>query len=362
MANNANLSDTAFCQFWYDSNDDPLITKVFEKIPLWPSYWGTNENGFSPYLISCENPLKRIPKFVSIVEDRCDDAFNLLQVCYKPKSEKLKNFVVCVKNMNFKNDISSNLIEWLEILKIFKVDRVIVYVTEVHEEVMKVLTFYQSQGLLHVNYMKYPELIDESPLQVLQNEMIPYQDCFYKSYNEFNYVVPIDIDEFIIPLKPEDRTWIDLMRRILSKKTENSLYDSYEARNIHFYYVDDYLKKIHPERKVYHFLDNTLRNPQHFDVRFGTKSFISTKRTLIVHNHYPLKCLKKSQECNDYQIELEDGQLNHYRKTCTGDLDSEDCKKEEIDKAVNDTILWKYADELKKNVENTLKNFKDYKN
>jgi hypothetical protein len=358
ITNNAFLKEKVFCQLWYEGHESPVISRISDIELTW--IWETNTDGYSPYFISCENPLKKIPKFVSIVENRCDDANNLLEIFYKPRVEKKKGFFVCLKDMIFKDDISDRLIEWVEIVKLLKAEKIVVYVTDILPQVLRVLKFYESQGFVDINFMKYPKMTTENLtlVQHHQNEMVPYQDCFYKNYNEFDYVVPIDVDELIMPLM--DRTWPELMKRILDNKPENAFFDSYEARNTHFYHVDDYLKRKFPERKIFHFLDNTLRNKEPFAVKNAPKSFIPVNNSLVVNNHYPLKCLKGNRSCKDYQIELEYGLLFHYRKTCVGDLDSEDCKNNEIDKAVNDTSLWRFKEEIIKNVEEQVKKLQNF--
>jgi hypothetical protein len=122
--------------------------------------------------------------------------------------------------------------------------------------------------------------------------------------------------------------------------------------------LDDYLKKTNPDGKVHHFLDNTLRVKDYLKPRAGTKSFVSTKNVLVVHNHFPLKCVKGN--CRNYQIDLKDGHLAHYRNKCAGDLNATDCKKAGIDKAVNDTTLWKFNNEIIENVENQVKKIEKF--
>lgn len=53
----------------------------------------------------------------------------------------------------------------------------------------------------------------------------------------------------------------------------------------------------------------------------------------------------------NYQIKLDDAQLSHFRLRCDGDLESKSCKNLNLKSAVNDTSMWKYRDEIVKNVE-----------
>lgn len=232
LASKPNITEKVYCQFWYEGHEDPITSKAVGIDLLW--IWSANP-GYSPYVITCENYIRKVPKFISIVEERCDHARNLLEVHHKAKMEKKKNFVVCLKDMNFRDDISRNLVEWLEILKIFGADKVAAYVIKVHPRTMNVLKFYESQGFVDLKVLEFPKITNEfnTTVQRQQKERIAFNDCFYKNYNEFNFVVPLDVDELIVPLRPKDRTWMDLMERILKKKP-NANFDSYEARDVRF--------------------------------------------------------------------------------------------------------------------------------
>ncbi|KAG5668807.1 hypothetical protein PVAND_016731 [Polypedilum vanderplanki] len=50
----------------------------------------------------------------------------------------------------------------------------------------------------------------------MQNDQIPYHDSLYENLYMYEYLIPMDVDEFIIPIKTEDRTWEDLIKRTIS--------------------------------------------------------------------------------------------------------------------------------------------------
>ncbi|KAG5666344.1 hypothetical protein PVAND_014379 [Polypedilum vanderplanki] len=119
-------------------------------------YWGVNDKGASPYLISCTNPflfkviydifINLIPQYISIVENECDHANNVLEIKNKrPKDGHKKHFLVSVKGIDFVDDVSLLLIEWFEILKLLGVDKVEVFVVNAHvnREFQKNYVFFQ---------------------------------------------------------------------------------------------------------------------------------------------------------------------------------------------------------------------------
>lgn len=50
-----------------------------------------------------------------------------------------RNFTVCVKPLDFREDISYHLIQWIEIIRILGADRIDFYVQKLRENTTKVL-------------------------------------------------------------------------------------------------------------------------------------------------------------------------------------------------------------------------------
>lgn len=71
--------------------------------------------------------------------------------------------------------------------------------------------------------------------QKRHNEVIPYNDCFYKHMYEYKYIALLDIDEVIVPIS--NTTWREVMDLVLQKATSDKKQNSYCARNV--YFLDD---------------------------------------------------------------------------------------------------------------------------
>lgn len=73
-----------------------------------------------------------------------------------------------------------------------------------------------------------------------KNELVPYNDCFYKHMYQYKYIALLDIDEVIIPLQGD--TWKELMDVVVPKATRNNRRkrDSFNFRNV--YFLDDLLQ------------------------------------------------------------------------------------------------------------------------
>jgi hypothetical protein len=358
------VSVKAYCQFWFDGMRTPIIVEVREYIMTWPKLWGTNVKGATPYIITCPNPLSNIslvPQYVSFVEQECGNANNIFEIQNKrPKSGHKEKFLISVKALDFKDDISLLLIEWLEILKIFEVNKVEIFIVNAHPNVIQVLKFYQAENFVTIKFIKFPHEFPnhqhENFFQWLQSELVAYHDSFYENMYLYEYMVPLDIDEFIIPKNIEDRTWSDILKRLNEKtKDEKQVIDAFPAMNMYFL-----LKSIHKDEKIpgipkkLRFLSNIYRAANFTPKNGGAKSFMRMDRVEIVHNHFPQKCFER-KDCKWYVMPPEIGQNVHYKTDCP----NPECK-ESLQNPVRDTTLWKYKDEILKNVNSTIEKLKEF--
>ncbi|KAG5668808.1 hypothetical protein PVAND_016732 [Polypedilum vanderplanki] len=360
--NKINPQIKTFCQMWFENFTEPDMIEVYEYRMAWRYNWGNNTDGTTPYLLSCKIPQNKtglVPQFVSFTENRCDAANNLFKVKNKrPKNGRKKLFLVSVKQFDFDDDISMQIIEWFEILKIFGVDQVEIFIIKAHKNVKKILQFYQTEKFVTVKFMNFPHenpnKFNESILQFMQNDQIPYHDSLYENLYMYEYIIPMDVDEFIIPIKTEDRTWEDLIKRTISSVNDKN-FEIFPVTNRFFLLNNSHENETYegiPKNLL--FLSNIYR-VSNITINSGTKTFMQIDRILIIHNHFPLSCIK-SEWCKRLDIKLEDGQLSHYRKSCN----NRECVESRMN-PVKDTTLWKYKNEILKNVNETLENLKSFK-
>lgn len=355
-----------FCQIWFDGYDDPIIAPVFEYSVIWGKGWGINRIGSQPHLIACKNPLNgQTPSSVSLVENECDVATNRLQVINNiPKDKKKKPFAVCAKDLDFMDDQTMMITEWIEILSLLGADKIFIYVIKINPKMMKMLKFYEKKGKVKIEMINEPKGLPnraQSLTQWLQNELISLNDCLYKHMHEYDFLVPLDIDEIILPIRQEDRTWKDLLLRTIAKGRLNQpeLYSAYTAHNVFFLSDNNHEGEIQPGvPNNMHFLQHIYRAANFSGPGVGSKSFQSTEQVIKMHNHFPLETVGK--DFVDYcYIDKSDGQLQHYRRDC------ENYPKDECEgfktHTVKDLTLWKYKDELIAKVNKSLEEFKTFK-
>lgn len=348
-----NITEKFYCQFWSDSEKNPVSAEVIEFRILWKDYWGTT-NHYTPILATCKSPPNFDAIHVSLTRSPCDEANNVQVINRQQREVEKKDFLVCVKDLEYDEDKSMALIEWLEILKIFGAQKIVVYVIKIHDRMMKVLKFYENDGLVEIFEFHHPEVLptpQENTLQFLMRQLISYHDCFYRNNNNYKYIIPLDIDEFIVPKYDGDRSWYDLIKRTVAKNPRNVFSSAaFVARNA-FFFIND-------KQKNFFFIENTNRAKNFSEPRRYVKSFMRTDRVLTIHNHLPLSCVMENK-CSNIEIDKNDAQLSHYRLNCNVEADKELCE-EFGGEVVKDNSLWKFKNEIIRGVNETLKKINQF--
>lgn len=151
------------------------------------------------------------------------------------ESDNAFRIAVCVKPLHFAEDISRKLIAWIEMNKLLGADSIEMYVGDVHSRTWKVLQWYMSRAddIVHVHkYTSLTELVS-GVWQRRRDELISYNDCLYRNIRTSRFILPVDIDEIIVPRRVY--TWRQLLSRFF---TSESLllneYASFLVRNAYF--------------------------------------------------------------------------------------------------------------------------------
>lgn len=358
-----------FCQIWFKDIEVPFISEVHEYKLIWSKRWDVNNEGSQPYLVTCKNPLasrNMIPKYVSVVENECDTAANNFPVIFNmPKMTKKKaKFGICTKDLDFPEDQSNMMIEWIEILSLLGADKIFVYVISIHPNMMKVLKYYERQSFVEIHGIAEPKGLpskNESLTQWLQNELISLNDCFYRNMYQYEFLIALDIDEIVMPMHEEDKNWTDMMTRTIAigENLRNKTFASYYARNVFFLFdnihQNDTINGI-PDNMI--FLQHIYRARNFSCNNAGAKAFQSTDHVLAMHNHFPIECIDEP-ECDFFRINELHGRLQHYRVGCENypKIECDDFKQN----TVKDISLWKIKDKLIMRMNRTLNALKSYK-
>jgi len=239
------------------------------------------------------------------------------------------------------------------------INLITIYLFQVHRNISKTLEYYSENDRILVTHTslpgKYPNLpglqhhfLTTNVREKRLTELIPYNDCLYKNMYKYEYLAVLDIDEVIVPLS--SNSWIQLIDK-LEIKTANSKNipkGSFVFRNIYFFDEPDHNHKWHTDVPMYmHMLQHDVRSKKHSKPFNYVKSFMNTSTVLTIHNHLPRECLGK---CENYPVDVTDGQLQHYRDDCVKGIDCKEYKKSNV----VDSNLFRYRDILVENVNKAL--------
>lgn len=354
LINKVDPTVRTFCQLWFEGTDDPVIVQVEKYKLMWPLYFGFEEGQSLPYFIECPNPFAKdgkIPTAVSLAANADDMVENYLKITFNPlkKGETAKQFAVCTKSFFFKEDMSLQLVEWIEILLVLGAGKVSIATMEVHPNMTDMFDFYVSTGKIEVEMLPPPD----EHIHVIQNEVFGFNHCLYRNMYKYKFVLILDVDEFVVPHLPHKDLAEMLNKTVEKKKKFGYIHDSYTAQHVLFLLDNNHANEIQPDvPKDFMFLQHIYRAANFCEQGMRPKSFQNAETTEIAHNHYALECLGKMGWCDAVSIEVDDGKLHHYRRTC--DFTPEQCD-DYSNNTVKDISLWRFKDKIIKNVEKSLK-------
>ncbi|XP_026831057.1 uncharacterized protein LOC113561398 [Ooceraea biroi] len=366
---------TLFCTIWYREHGRTRSLSVEALISrIWLDEWGGTADSYTGILVNCQLPLDgamRYPLRVYVGTSPCyENASHSLTTRSEFNDESpvgrmtRRQFTLCIKGLDFDDDISHKLIAFVELHRILGAQLFYFYVFNVHENVLKVLRLYERSNVVRWFALDLPgdlpnektarrSFFSEDIWTKRRMELIPYNHCFYENLHRSEFVVPIDIDEAIVPTRR--RTWHELLmdeRAKLGKSFKD--FASYSVRNAYFF--PELQNKSQTDRPAGSLDEEELRrssveHPDYLDTMRtasispegdSVKSFVSTRRALTVHNHYALTTLNPSTR-RAHHLDSNDV-LKHHHRAC--DSRHLDCDLLMEDVKIDESAL-RYADELK---------------
>ena len=336
-----------FCYIWYDGIDEPTVSKVHEYRLLWFERYGPKTNFVTPVFISCLSPLVdqgKIPASVSLFSNEFETPSNNLKVIHiLPENGIKKTVAVCGRLFEYKADMSMILIEWIEIVLLLGADMIVFSVITIHSNMMRVLSYYEDIGKVKIERLTLPN----AKTLPRYNQMIAINDCFYKNMYKYKFITSLDIDEFIVPMRLSEKTWQSLLQR---KAAKSKKFVSLEAQSVFFNLDNNHQDEVQPEvPKNLIFLQHVYRASELCRLEAGAKSFVRTDSVIVTHNHRAIHC---AGYCSVFHFSPGDARLQHYRNGCGGGYAPEKCDYFRRN-TTRDTILWKFKDEVVKNVYKT---------
>ncbi|KAL0838807.1 hypothetical protein ABMA28_016845 [Loxostege sticticalis] len=342
---------------------------------IWWHEWDATSIGIeTPLLLSCPltEPLDR-PSLVSVVTQPCDDPTNAFYLEPSATIKNKRNFTICVKDMNFNEDISQSLVEWIETNKILGVDNIDIYIDKLVQRTENVLQHYRDEGFVRVFNVPIKNKPERSLWQRRRDHIITYNDCLYRNLRESEFVIPLDIDEIILP-KVAD-TFPELIERLKINGFNPAQDSAIMVRNVFFFgfmqgldkykhrttqtkskmyvkrddvriknesnlgigeieLVDDtfsneviddnaldedlrekYKSRCNKDLPIPKLVQHIIRSAIVSPVGYYSKSLMLTRKVLTAFNHYPLSSLGTSGFAG-WAAPYKEVQLNHYKESC----------------------------------------------
>lgn len=300
-------------------------------------------------MFTCNLMNNKIPNYVSLVTKRCATPLHLLQLEHRIKPVKQeRKFTVCLSPLNYDYNRDYELVEWIELNRIMGAQKFIIYNYSSASNVENVLDFYSVLNIVEVVQWRLPMEVQIYTSAGVKGGQIYYfgqlaalNDCLYRQKYYSEFVVNIDLDEFIVPGPEGINMWTDIIEHVSSKEA-----GAYLFRNVFF--RKDWTNNdtiIYDKEKVDKYNLTTLQKVERenkiFPPGHRSKYFVRTlvASNLMIHT-VPSLPLEKKYEVVSTDLAL----LHHYRNW-------EEYRKTGHTVVIDMRLPNKYSEILLKNVE-----------
>jgi hypothetical protein len=174
---------------------------------------------FASTIYKCPINHPDIPAYVSMVIESCDNPLNLLRIHDVATVQYNAQFTVCLSSLNFRYGRAYELVEWIELNKILGADKFVIYNYSSAVNVAQVLDYYTKRNTTEVIQWQLPMGVDTFPKtnQIVEihyfGQTAALNDCLFRNKKLSEYVVNLDVDEFIIPHSKHTNNWNDIINQ-----------------------------------------------------------------------------------------------------------------------------------------------------
>ena len=180
---------------------------------------------FKSHWYICDEPRDKAPVAVSLTPDPCFNKItNLVTVQVRKMTRENKiqpKVLVCVKTLY---DLKSpyRLIEFLEYQRMFGASNVAIYdYDKPSESVKDVISYYTKQGFLKTIPWKLPLKTSKHSGRGVKirtyGQRTQINDCIYRFMLMYKYIVIIDMDEFLVPVKDRIQNYTQLVNDTMAR-------------------------------------------------------------------------------------------------------------------------------------------------
>ena len=239
-----------------------------------------------------------------------------------PNDSKSRRVVICVKAMwGWIN--ATRLVEWLEFHRLLGVDKIAIYDTTILGSATRVLDYYQQIGLVDVVKfdftLRMATLMQKDPfksqladdaLLLEQTYLVSMNDCYYRYKDMAHYVLVIDQDEIIVPMK--DTTLGEMMVEAEAEKLNASAFHFQTA-----WHLEDFGIGNKDAPSYMHMQRYTKRSPV---MQSQPKAIINANGAIVINWHGSVTMPSShGYQGNQYLPWQRFGYVHHFRKSCKYD-------------------------------------------
>ena len=270
-----------YCQVWYNGWNKPVVVDLAVDANGISHRFG--EHKYEQLYYSC--PLEStdlIPTHVSIVEQKCDTADNLIPVIKPYHGSPIHEFGICV-SIAFGTVDPYRIVEWVEANRLLGVTEINVYHVNMNPISLKVLEHYQEEGILKLFYVpSAPYLVNSRDGNKIACP-ISLNDCMYKNMYRYRWAMVTDIDELIVPTTALN--YPTMIQKINEHHKLKEDFMSYTFRNAYFW-TDCSNEKVNDDVDKHSFIMRLKRREPPSKEWYQPKSIIDPRKCLVVFNHY----------------------------------------------------------------------------
>lgn len=258
-----------------------------------------------------------------------------------------RNLAVCIKSMKgvFKPE---RLIEWIETLSIVGVEHFYIYdsgldataryVFDYYSHLVDVINFPYSSALLRLANIRY-NIDPVERYSLLQHiYLISFNDCLYRHYKQFKYLMIIDLDEMILPTN--GLSIIPVLDDLSKTYKKNTAFTFMTA-----WHFED-MGPVKGISSNLYFQKFSKAGPP---IDNQPKSIVRTKNSVLIQWHAVSKPVNRN-----LRIAWEShGYTHHFRGKCVDKFDKKTCKTMLSSFKVDPTVS-RYRNLVKDRVKRTL--------
>ena len=288
------------------------------------------------FQISCRFKGAEIPYAVSIVSSRCEKPNNILYVTsHEPSTVKKGNLTICTTPMFYKYDNVAQLVELIEVNRMFGVDRFVFYNLSISKNMDMYLRHYMSTGSVDVIQWHLPRGNPANSYGGVYYfaQVAAYTDCLLRSLGKSTYISFTDLDEIIVPRAPGNiNNLLDKYKYGLAGKCSILIRNSFFRTD----WPSDPESESNPTVRGYQIntLLKTRRENKIWNSGMRSKYIAKVSRLGLPGIHFPMHCGKSGRWV---VADTKDALLHHYRAWDNTTVHND---------AVKDTFMYKHKDEI----------------